>query len=115
MSARPLHDWMVRELSNHPTEPIPAYDWHSGGGIWCVRVDVDSISDIGPHDGPYLLMTDGADFSQPGTIAVGLYPSPEYGEELPWPDGEPIRCAPVAGLHETVSEGADILHRYVTQ
>lgn len=114
MSMDPTLTRIVTTLGDHPTMPIPATIDHTGGGIFCVRVDVDRTSDVGEHDGPFLYLTDGAEMGQPGTVAVGVYRTweddggwPVDGDWDSWPRA--LRCVPWADVHATVLEGAELL------
>lgn len=120
MSAPPRYIEIARYLSEHPQMPIPASIDHTGGGIFCVRVDVDRISDVGPHEGPYLYITPREDFDGEPGYAVGLYPTWEHdgcwpneaGEWIEFPNGGEMRYADsLEALHALVLEGAEILSK----
>lgn len=105
----PVLSRIVKLLSSHPTVPIEAEVEHTGGGIFCVRVDVNRVSDVEHHEGPFLYLTDGADMGEPGTVAVGFFPHWEHDGS--WPDGTALRCVAWEDVHATVLEGADLLSR----
>jgi hypothetical protein len=108
------YDAIAAVLNDHPREPIPAFVYHTGGGIWAVRVDILPEGGKPSSEGgfintpPHLLITPRADYDGGKGYAIGYYPTWEHTGE--WPTGEPLRFADdLDGIHAIVMQGADDL------
>jgi hypothetical protein len=107
------NELILAELTDHPTMPLDAYNWHSGGGIFCVRLDVapnggkaDHSTEEGP---PHLLLTPRTEWDGGDGVMVGYYP--RWDDEGNWPGtSEPRFCA-LEDVYAVVCEGADLLSR----
>jgi hypothetical protein len=94
-------------LNDHPTEPVPAYIAHTGGGVMAVRVDIAPEGGKPKDDDPFLLLTPREDYDGEHGIAVGYYPTWEDTGE--WPTGGMRYADSLDEVHEIVMDGADSL------
>jgi hypothetical protein len=106
------YDEIAQFLNDDPREPIPAYVWHSGGGVMTVRVDIAPEGGKPKEDDPFMLLTPREDFDGKPGIAVGYYPTWEHTGE--WPEDDPakgtLRFADrLEDLHVIIVKGSDLL------
>lgn len=97
-------------LTSHPTEPVDAYVWHSGGGIFLARVDLGRTSDVETYDGPHVLICDRHDIESKRGLVVGFYRTHDDEDGWPVPDDLTTRAryaSRLEELHEIVMDAAD--------
>ena len=96
------NEQIAAALRDHPAEPVPAYVWHSGGGVMCVRVDIAPEGGNPNSNDPFILLTPREDWDEQPGVLVGLYRR--------WDDEGQYRFADdLPDAHGIVMEGANVL------
>lgn len=109
MNHPPEFDAIVAVLNDHPHEPIPAYVWHTGGGIFAVRVDISPEGgEPVREDPPHMLITPREDYDGVEGYAIGVYRT--WTDDGGWPIDNKLRCVDtLAEIHAVIMEGAEFL------